>query len=85
MDYLDSTSSPELAILRLRKELDIFANLRPAIVFDPLVEASTLKPDVIRGLDIMIVRCARHCTGEQQRGNLPDEAKAWLRYRDLYH
>jgi 3-isopropylmalate dehydrogenase len=47
---------PELAILRLRKELDLFANLRPAIVLDPLVDASTLKPEVIRGLDIMIVR-----------------------------
>ncbi len=47
---------PELAILRLRKELDLFANLRPAIVLDPLVDASTLKPNVIRGLDIMIVR-----------------------------
>ena len=47
---------PELAILRLRKELDLFANLRPAIVLDPLIDASTLKPDVIRGLDIMIVR-----------------------------
>ncbi len=47
---------PELAILRLRKELDLFANLRPAIVLDPLVDASTLKPDVVRGLDLMIVR-----------------------------
>jgi len=47
---------PEVAILRLRKELGLFANLRPAVVFDPLVEASTLKPDVVRGLDIMIVR-----------------------------
>ncbi len=47
---------PELAILRLRKELDLFANLRPAIVLAPLVDASTLKPDVVRGLDIMIVR-----------------------------
>ncbi len=47
---------PELAILRLRKELDLFANLRPATVLDPLVEASTLKPDVVRGLDLMIVR-----------------------------
>src|SRR6185312_10733791 len=37
---------PELAILRLRKELDLFANLRPATVLDPLVDASTLKPDV---------------------------------------
>ena len=47
---------PELAILRLRKELDLFANLRPAIVLDPLVDASTLKPEVMRGLDLMIVR-----------------------------
>jgi len=47
---------PELAILRLRKELDLFANLRPATVLDPLVDASTLKPDVVRGLDVMIVR-----------------------------
>lgn len=47
---------PELAILRLRKELDLFANLRPAIVLDPLVDASTLKPDVVRGLNLMIVR-----------------------------
>jgi 3-isopropylmalate dehydrogenase len=55
-DSLGFDMRPEIAILRLRKELDIFANLRPAIVFDPLVEASTLKPDVIRGLDLMIVR-----------------------------
>ncbi len=47
---------PEIAILRLRKELGLFANLRPAMVYDPLIDASTLKPDVIRGLDIMIVR-----------------------------
>jgi len=47
---------PEIAILRLRKELDLFANLRPATVLAPLVDASTLKPDVVRGLDIMIVR-----------------------------
>ncbi|GBR32011.1 3-isopropylmalate dehydrogenase [Komagataeibacter oboediens DSM 11826] len=47
---------PEIAILNLRQELGLFANLRPAKVFDSLVDASTLKPDVIRGLDIMIVR-----------------------------
>ena len=47
---------PELAILRLRGELGLFANLRPAIVYGPLVEASTLKADVVRGLDLMIVR-----------------------------
>ncbi len=47
---------PELAILKLRSELGLFANLRPATVFAPLVDASTLKPEVVRGLDIMIVR-----------------------------
>jgi 3-isopropylmalate dehydrogenase len=47
---------PEIAILRLRKELDLFANLRPATVMDPLIDASTLKQDVVRGLDLMIVR-----------------------------
>jgi len=47
---------PEAGLLRLRKEMDLFANLRPAIVFPTLVEASTLKPEVISDLDIMILR-----------------------------
>ena len=47
---------PEAGLLRLRKEMDLFANLRPAIVFDELVDASTLKPEVVKGLDLMIVR-----------------------------
>jgi len=47
---------PEAGLLRLRKDLDLFANLRPARVFDALIDSSTLKPDVVRGLDIMIVR-----------------------------
>ena len=47
---------PERGLLRLRKEMDLFANLRPAVVFDALAEASTLKLDVVKGLDIMIVR-----------------------------
>lgn len=47
---------PEIAILKLRSELGLFANLRPATVYDPLVDASTLKPEVVKGLDIMIVR-----------------------------
>lgn len=55
-EKLDFDSRPELAILRLRKELDLFANLRPASVLAPLVNTSTLKPEVVRGLDIMIVR-----------------------------
>jgi 3-isopropylmalate dehydrogenase len=55
-DKLGFDLRPEIAILRLRKELDLFANLRPATVLDPLVDASTLKPEVVRGLDLMIVR-----------------------------
>ncbi len=55
-DSLGFDKRPELAILTLRKELGLFANLRPATVLDPLVGASTLKPEVIKGLDIMIVR-----------------------------
>jgi 3-isopropylmalate dehydrogenase len=47
---------PEAGLLRLRKELAVFANLRPAKVFDALAEASSLKPELVRGLDIMIVR-----------------------------
>ena len=55
-DHVGFDRRPELAILTLRRELGLFANLRPAVVLDPLVDASTLKPDVVRGLDIMIVR-----------------------------
>lgn len=55
-DKVDYNIRPEAGLLRLRKELDLFANLRPAIVFDALVDASTLKAEVVRGLDILIVR-----------------------------
>ncbi|MGH7210315.1 MAG: 3-isopropylmalate dehydrogenase [Acetobacteraceae bacterium] len=55
-DSLGFDRRPEIAILRLRGELGLFANLRPAIVFDALLDASTLKPEVVRGLDLMIVR-----------------------------
>ena len=47
---------PEMGLLRLRKDLDLFANLRPAATFDALLDASTLKPEVVKGLDLMIVR-----------------------------
>ena len=55
-DHLGFDMRPELAILTLRRELGLFANLRPAVVFDALVDASTLKPEIVRGLDLMIVR-----------------------------
>ena len=47
---------PERGLLRLRKEMDLFANLRPAIVFDALADASSLKRELVSGLDIMILR-----------------------------
>jgi len=47
---------PERGLLRLRKDLALFANLRPALCFDALKDASTLKPEVVAGLDILIVR-----------------------------
>ena len=55
-DELEFSKKPERALLKLRKELKLFANLRPAICFQQLIEASSLKPEIISGLDIMIVR-----------------------------
>jgi 3-isopropylmalate dehydrogenase len=55
-DVLPFNLKPERGLLALRKEMQLFANLRPAICFGPLAQASTLKPEVISGLDIMIVR-----------------------------
>jgi 3-isopropylmalate dehydrogenase len=55
-DNLPFEKKPERGLLRLRKDMELFANLRPALVFDALVDASTLKPDLVRGLDLMIVR-----------------------------
>jgi 3-isopropylmalate dehydrogenase len=55
-DALPFAQKPERGLLRLRKDLELFANLRPAVVFPALAHASTLKPEVVAGLDIMIVR-----------------------------
>jgi 3-isopropylmalate dehydrogenase len=55
-DNLPFAQKPERGLLRLRKEMDLFANLRPAKVFDALVDASTLKPEIVKGLDILIIR-----------------------------
>ena len=55
-DDVEFSKKPERALLKLRKELKLFANLRPAICFKQLVDASTLKPEIVSGLDIMIVR-----------------------------
>ncbi len=55
-DKLDFSVKPERGLLRLRKEMDLYANLRPAQCFDALADFSSLKREVVAGLDIMIVR-----------------------------
>jgi len=55
-DTLERHLRPETGLLGLRKEMGTFANLRPAIVYDELINASSLKPEVIHGVDIMVVR-----------------------------
>jgi len=55
-DAIEPHLRPEQALLKIRKELNLFANLRPAVVYDDLVNSSTLKEEVVKGVDIMIVR-----------------------------
>ncbi|WP_299846354.1 3-isopropylmalate dehydrogenase [uncultured Roseovarius sp.] len=55
-DDLDFSVKPERGLLRLRKEMDLFANLRPAQCFDALADFSSLKKDIVAGLDVVIVR-----------------------------
>ena len=55
-DALPRAKRPEQGILRIRKELGLFANLRPALLFEELVSASSLKPELVAGLDILILR-----------------------------
>ncbi len=87
-DTLERAKRPEQAILGLRKELNLFANLRPSIVYEELVDASTLKSEVVSGLDILILR---ELTGDiyfgQPRGThvLPNgerEGFDTMRYRE---
>ncbi len=55
-DNLPREKRPESGLLRFRKELGVYANLRPAVVYDELANASSLKPDIVRGVDLMVVR-----------------------------
>ena len=55
-DNVERHKRPEAALLRLRKDMDLFANLRPAIVYDALAESSSLKKELVEGLDILILR-----------------------------
>ena len=77
-DTLDRPLRPERGLLRIRKELNLFANLRPALLYPELASASTLKPEVVSGLDIMIVR---ELTGDvyfgQPRGIEVRDGQRW--------
>jgi 3-isopropylmalate dehydrogenase len=55
-DALPPDRRPEKGLLQIRKELDLYANLRPAVVFPALVEASTLRPEAVKGVDLIVVR-----------------------------
>ena len=55
-DNLPREKRPESGLLRFRKELGVYANLRPAVVYDELVNASSLKPEIVSGVDLMVVR-----------------------------
>ncbi|MFM7570887.1 MAG: isocitrate/isopropylmalate family dehydrogenase, partial [Betaproteobacteria bacterium] len=74
-DALPRPKRPEQGLLRLRKHFDLFANLRPATVFPELAHASTLRPEIVAGLDILILR---ELTGDiyfgQPRGIRTNEA-----------
>ncbi len=74
-DKLPRPKRPEQAILRLRKELNLFANLRPAVVYPELADASSIKAEVVAGLDLLILR---ELTGDvyfgQPRGLRTNEA-----------
>ncbi|MEI6638733.1 MAG: 3-isopropylmalate dehydrogenase [Chlorobium sp.] len=75
-EKLPHEHKPEAALLKIRKELELFANLRPAKVYDALIDASSLKADVVRGTDFVVFR---ELTGGiyfgQPRGF--DEHKGW--------
>jgi len=55
-DNLPREKRPESGLLRFRKELGVYANLRPAVVYDELANASSLKPEIVKGVDLMVVR-----------------------------
>ncbi|MCE6952635.1 3-isopropylmalate dehydrogenase [Cereibacter sphaeroides] len=74
-DVLDFSVKPERGLLRLRKEMDLYANLRPAQCFDALADFSSLKTEIVAGLDIMIVReLTSGVYFGEPRGIFPDEA-----------
>lgn len=55
-DNLSTNQRPEAGLLKIRKSMNLYANLRPIVVFDELIDSSPLKPEYIKGLDLMIIR-----------------------------
>ncbi|WP_299238286.1 3-isopropylmalate dehydrogenase [Sulfurihydrogenibium sp.] len=55
-DNLPTDKRPEKGLLRIRKELELFANIRPAKSYEPLLDASPLKPEIIKGVDLVVLR-----------------------------
>ncbi|MDX1918133.1 MAG: 3-isopropylmalate dehydrogenase [Candidatus Caenarcaniphilales bacterium] len=84
-ENLPHAQKPESGLLRLRKELRAFANLRPVKIFDPLVDSSTLKKEVIAGIDLLVVR---ELTGGiyfgQPRGEVADMSEKTVANTDVY-
>ncbi|MEO1941816.1 MAG: 3-isopropylmalate dehydrogenase, partial [Campylobacterales bacterium] len=80
-DSLPKEKRPESGLLKIRKELGLFANLRPAVVFDQFLEASPLKPDIVKGVNLLVVR---ELTGGiyfgEPRGKEEEEAFNTMRY-----
>ena len=85
-DTLERALRPEQAILGLRKHLGLFANFRPALCYEQLTHASSLKPELISGLDILIIR---ELTGDIYFGHRAAGARLWTalsrRGRSLRH
>ena len=87
-DTLEFNDKPERGLLRLRKEMDLFSNLRPAQCFDALADFSSLKREVVAGLDIMILRelTGGVYFGEPRGIRDPGQtAPAWHQHPGLHH
>jgi 3-isopropylmalate dehydrogenase len=80
-DSLPKEKRPETGLLKLRKALNVFANIRPAVIFDELTNASTLKEEVIKGVDLLVVR---ELTGGIYFGE-PREKKEDMAYNTMIY
>ena len=77
-DTLPRAQRPEQGLLRLRKHFDLFANLRPAVVYPELAHASTLKPEVVAGLDLLLSGLCLRVGGQLLKGPYLPETTAGL-------